>query len=176
MPRILGIRARAEKHSPDALRKSARVTRKFLCRGPFGNQNGNCRIFRVGWGYFRAAGQLTGWRSAVLAAKNDEKMTEAGTRTPARPLLRRQAIHAISDTATEGPMANTDRPDPHIINRIRSEFQEMPGMRLTLHQAARLFDLDMAHCARALAVLVTDGALWTNGREFLGRNAGRRCA
>lgn len=91
-------------------------------------------------------------------------------------IAQRQAIHAISDAVTEGPMAETYRTDSHIINRIRSEFQEMPGMRLTLPQAARLFDLDLTHCARALAVLVTDGALWTDGREFLGRNAGRRCA
>jgi hypothetical protein len=52
----------------------------------------------------------------------------------------------------------------------------MPGMRLTLRQAARLFDLDVAHCARALAVLVTDGVLWTNGREFLGKSSGRHGA
>lgn len=73
-------------------------------------------------------------------------------------------------------MAETNRLDTNIVNRIRSEFCEMPGLRLTLPQAARLFGLDKSHCAHALTVLVTDGALWTNGREFLAKNAGRHCA
>ena len=66
--------------------------------------------------------------------------------------------------------------DRRIQARVQAEYREMPGMSLTLGQAARLFDLDLTHCARVLDALVTDGALWTNGREFLGRNAGRHCA
>jgi hypothetical protein len=49
-------------------------------------------------------------------------------------------------------------------------------MRLTVIQAARLFNLELTHCAQVLEALVTDGALWTNGREFLGSNVGRRFA
>ena len=60
--------------------------------------------------------------------------------------------------------------------RIRAEYHEMPGMRLTLAQAARLFNLDPPRCARVLEALVSAGALWTDGREFIGQNAGRRCA
>jgi len=60
--------------------------------------------------------------------------------------------------------------------RIRAEYYEMPGMRLTVAQAARLFNLEPARCARALDTLVADGALWTNGREFLAVNVGRQCA
>lgn len=60
--------------------------------------------------------------------------------------------------------------------RIRAEYHEMPGMRLTLAQAARLFNLEPARCARVLHTLVSDGALWTNGREFASSNAGRRIA
>lgn len=52
----------------------------------------------------------------------------------------------------------------------------MPGLRLTVAQAARLFDLELTHCAEVLEALVVDGALWTNGREFLGHNVGRRFA
>ncbi len=66
--------------------------------------------------------------------------------------------------------------DTAIGARIRAEFREMPGMRLTLAQASRLFNLDATHCARVLESLVTAGALWSNGREYLGPNAGRRCA
>jgi hypothetical protein len=47
---------------------------------------------------------------------------------------------------------------------------------LTLPQAARLFDLEMPRCARVLDTLVTNGALWTDGHEFFGRNAMRNSA
>ena len=60
--------------------------------------------------------------------------------------------------------------------RIRSEYQEMPGLRVTLPQAARLFGLEPTSCERVLNTLVVDGELWTNGREFVRPNAGRRSA
>jgi hypothetical protein len=66
--------------------------------------------------------------------------------------------------------------DPTIIARICAEYYEMPGMRLTVSQAARLFNLEPSHCARVLDALVKNGSLWTNGREFVGPNVGRRCA
>jgi hypothetical protein len=58
--------------------------------------------------------------------------------------------------------------------RIQAEYREMPGLSLTLSQAARLFNLELAHCARILETLVADGHLWTNGREFLSNHTGRR--
>ena len=60
--------------------------------------------------------------------------------------------------------------------RIRAEYLEMPGLRLTVSQAARLFNLELAYCARLLDGLVKTGVLWTNGREFLASNVGRRFA
>jgi hypothetical protein len=60
--------------------------------------------------------------------------------------------------------------------RVRGEYREMPGLRLTVPQAARLFNLEPAQCAQLLDTLVSDGALWTNGREYFGPNAGRRFA
>ncbi|MGH9258016.1 MAG: hypothetical protein ACRD3C_25935 [Vicinamibacterales bacterium] len=60
--------------------------------------------------------------------------------------------------------------------RIRAEYHEMPGLRLTVSQAARLFNLEMTYCARVLDELVKSGELWTNGREFLDPSVGRRCA
>jgi hypothetical protein len=60
--------------------------------------------------------------------------------------------------------------------RIRGEYREMPGLRLTVAQAARLFNIEQTQCAQVLETLVTDGALWTNGREYFGQNAGRRIA
>jgi hypothetical protein len=53
--------------------------------------------------------------------------------------------------------------------RVLAEFGEMPGLRLTLAQAARLFDIEPARCRRVLERLVAAGSLETDGRMF--RNA-----
>jgi hypothetical protein len=43
-----------------------------------------------------------------------------------------------------------------MLYRIRGEFLEMPGLRLTLEQAARLWHMDTAVCASVLMTLVAD--------------------
>jgi hypothetical protein len=43
-----------------------------------------------------------------------------------------------------------------MLYRIRGEFLEMPGLRLTITQAARLWHMDAATCAAALARLVSE--------------------
>ncbi|HEX5109793.1 MAG TPA: hypothetical protein VFV95_15180 [Vicinamibacterales bacterium] len=43
---------------------------------------------------------------------------------------------------------------PRVVDRIRAEFQEMPGMRLTGEQVARLCGVDRSRCAEALERLV----------------------
>ncbi len=43
-----------------------------------------------------------------------------------------------------------------LVHRIRGEFLEMPGLRLTLQQASRLWHLDAATCTSALMRLVGD--------------------
>jgi hypothetical protein len=60
--------------------------------------------------------------------------------------------------------------------RISAEFREMPGLRLTLAQASRLFHVDAGSCQRVLVGLVAGGELSTDGRMFARVNAGRRCA
>jgi Fic family protein len=40
--------------------------------------------------------------------------------------------------------------------RIRGEFLEMPGLRLTIEQAARLWHVDAATCTAVLGRLVAD--------------------
>lgn len=47
-----------------------------------------------------------------------------------------------------------------LVRRIREEFREMPCMRLTGAQSARLFGLSQAVCARILSALVSEGTLW----------------
>jgi hypothetical protein len=63
-----------------------------------------------------------------------------------------------------------------ICARVWAEFREMPGLNLTLAQAARLFSLDRARCARVLDTLVMSGVLATDGVAFARADSGRRCA
>lgn len=51
-------------------------------------------------------------------------------------------------------MAPTQVMEPEILRRIKGEFDEMPGLRLTPAQAARLWGLDHATCEHTLARLV----------------------
>jgi hypothetical protein len=49
-----------------------------------------------------------------------------------------------------------------LLQRVRSEFNEMPGLRLTPAQAARLLGLDSRSCQRVLNALVNSAFLrWT---------------
>jgi len=50
-----------------------------------------------------------------------------------------------------------------LLLRVRSEFNEMPGLRLTPAQAARLLGLDASSCQRVINALV--------GTAFLTRTA-----
>jgi len=53
-------------------------------------------------------------------------------------------------------------PIAHLIDRARAEFVEMPGLELTLPQAARLWNLGVEDCREILDVLTSAGFLrWT---------------
>jgi hypothetical protein len=60
--------------------------------------------------------------------------------------------------------------------RVLAEFREMPGLRLTLAQAARIFNIEPARCRQVLSLLVDAGRLATDGRAFSAADAGRRTA
>jgi hypothetical protein len=60
--------------------------------------------------------------------------------------------------------------------RVWSEYREMPGLNLTIAQAARLFSLDRGRCAAVLQALVERGVLATNGSAFGRADSGRRYA
>ena len=49
--------------------------------------------------------------------------------------------------------------DGSILDRIRGEFHEMPGMRISFAQATRLWAMDGAACQCALDHLVASGFL-----------------
>jgi hypothetical protein len=50
-------------------------------------------------------------------------------------------------------------PPEYLVARVRSEYAEMPGLRVTLAQACRLWQLDIAMCEMLLDHLVQEGVL-----------------
>jgi hypothetical protein len=64
-------------------------------------------------------------------------------------------------------------PDKELQFRIQAEFAEMPGLKLTLPQAARLFHADVARCQRVLIRLVAAGLLSVEEGCFVMRQSGR---
>ncbi|HYT65818.1 MAG TPA: hypothetical protein VEL51_05340 [Vicinamibacterales bacterium] len=64
------------------------------------------------------------------------------------------------------PPGLTDRRDHSrreaLVRRILAEFDDMPGMALSLKQAGRFLGIDEKACARILAVLTRDGQLRRN--------------
>ena len=46
-----------------------------------------------------------------------------------------------------------------VVERVRAEFEEMPGMALTVPQASRLFGLEHDECQRVVDRLVTTAYL-----------------
>jgi hypothetical protein len=54
-----------------------------------------------------------------------------------------------------GPQRPSDLPA-----RIQAEYSEMPGLRLTIPQAARLWNVDQQRCEQALDSLAEDGFLF----------------
>jgi|SoiMethySBSTD1v2_1073268.scaffolds.fasta_scaffold00332_39 hypothetical protein len=57
--------------------------------------------------------------------------------------------------------------DAMVLFRVRAEFAEMPGLRLTLPQASRLFHLETDRCERVLTSLVRTGQLVLRDKTFV---------
>ena len=73
------------------------------------------------------------------------------------------------------PSAAGEPRDRDLQTRIRAEFDEMPGLKLTLPQASRLFHVETTTCAQALARLVAAGTLsYDQGSFVRGGRHGRR--
>jgi hypothetical protein len=71
------------------------------------------------------------------------------------------AIHRTMEgyhmhASTELPADSSDDPGDLLLYRIRGEYLEMPGLRLTIEQAVRLWQMDAATCNSALMRLVAD--------------------
>lgn len=51
-------------------------------------------------------------------------------------------------------------PNVDLLGRIRGEFREMPGLKLTIPQACRLWNLGARECQDAIDALVAEGFLF----------------
>ena len=63
-----------------------------------------------------------------------------------------------------------------LVVRIRGEYCEMPGLRLTVSQACRLWQVDVSTCETLLEELVREGFLYKtdNGAYIAVQTAGKR--
>ena len=60
-----------------------------------------------------------------------------------------------------------------LLTRIKSEFNESPGMCLTLRQGARLWGIPPEECARVVERLVAEDFLrWTRNGELVRTESG----
>ena len=72
------------------------------------------------------------------------------------------------------PSTASELLDRSLQARIRAEYDDMPGLNLTLPQASRLFNCDATTCTRALMRLITEGVLWVDEGVFVRRGAPQR--
>ena len=72
------------------------------------------------------------------------------------------STHGAATIGTPVPLAPFSFED--LLERVRAEFIEQPGLCLTEAQAARLWHLDHPTCTRVLAAL-TDGAFLRRGLD-----------
>lgn len=79
-----------------------------------------------------------------------------------------------SSLRTDANLTEAHREERDLCVRVQAEFREMPGLRLTLPQAARLFSIEPSRCARVLEALVLAGQLATDGTAFASAGVGRR--
>jgi hypothetical protein len=57
---------------------------------------------------------------------------------------------------------------PSLLERVQGEFIEMPGLQLTMAQAARLWGLELAACRNVVDALVESAFLrWTPGGKIV---------
>jgi Fic family protein len=84
--------------------------------------------------------------------------------SPAAPAASKPASRRAADTLSTA-----------LIERIKAEYMEMPGLRLTTAQAARLWNLSVRTSERVLAALVERRFLIRDTRGAYRRDGCPRC-
>ena len=60
-----------------------------------------------------------------------------------------------------------------LLSTIRAEYEDLPGLSLTLAQAARLWNVDRRECLEALEVLTKEGFLSRARDSYVRARSGR---
>ena len=76
-------------------------------------------------------------------------------------------VHAMSHTAALPPFT------PDLVALIRAEYLEMPGLCLTVAQAARLWNVGRDECVKTLDTLTRTGFLYRSKDQYLRTGCGR---
>jgi hypothetical protein len=147
-----------------------------------------CRVFaRIGW-TIRALPDFPGSRtfmSEMPNARDNNVPTvadrggpeSAGARfdgrvaaaAPVLALHGRPSTRPLPDAEGNPAVMDTDA----LVTRIKSEFNESPGMCLTLRQGARLWGIAPEECARIVDLLVSQEFLrWTRNGELVRTESG----
>ena len=76
-----------------------------------------------------------------------------------------RAATPAAEVVIESAMTSAAIVSDALLQRIRAEFVEMPGLQVTLRQAARLFHLDPVAADVAMRILLEDGFLARGARD-----------
>ena len=82
-------------------------------------------------------------------------------------------------TSQMASIVHSDTPDSSassVVQRIRGEYLEMPGLTLTVRQAARLWGLEVPQSQRLLSELVDSRFLVTDASGAYRRRGCPRCS
>ena len=97
--------------------------------------------------------------------KISKERLEGRSRSRGSYLARARTRHRRQRSGSTGNLTGVAVMDFHaLVDRARAEFLEMPGLRLTLAQATRLWGLEAAACQEVINALV--------GSAFLRRTSG----
>jgi hypothetical protein len=90
--------------------------------------------------------------------RRDQETTAVGSSLRSAR-LKEMAIRQSAHRSCVRTSSNMPPSDPLLV-RIRGEYREMPGLRLSLAQACRLWQVDAVTCERVLHRLVAEGFLF----------------
>jgi len=147
-----------------------------------------CRVFERIRRWIRARTHFPGGRTFLSEMPNpaDNNVSAAADRgcrdpdrarfagcvavdTPVLALHRRPSTRLLPDAEGNPAVMETDA----LVTRIKSEFNESPGMCLTLRQGARLWGIAPEECARIVDLLVSQEFLrWTRNGELVRSESG----
>jgi hypothetical protein len=75
-------------------------------------------------------------------------------------------MSATSNRRSNRPSLEDPMQLESLLARVRGEYFEMPGLRVTFAQACRLWQVDVSTCEMLLDQLIREGFLWKTNNGF----------